>query len=132
MKKHATKERYVRLFYRMMETEAWRSLDGTAISIYLQLAKRYCGNNNGRIALSARQAAQAAHVSKDTAARAIATLQDRGFIVPITKGRFPFRLHATEYRLTEFRCDLTGQPASRDYEYWTTAAILPLRPAGRV
>ena len=91
MKKRATTERYVRLTHRMMQTQAWRSLDGVA--------------------------------------RAMLLLQDRGFIAAVTKGRFFDRLrHATEWRLTEFKCDLTGQPASRDFDLWHTADILPLRP----
>ena len=57
-------------------------------------------------------------------------LQDRGFIVATTKGHFDRKRHATRWRLTEFKCDLTGQPASRDFEAWTTADILPLRPRG--
>jgi hypothetical protein len=55
-------------------------------------------------------------------------LQDRGFIVATAKGRFDRLRHSTEWRLTEFKCDLTGQPASRDFELWHTADILPLHP----
>ena len=90
------------------------------------------GNNNGQIGFSARQAAQAIHVSKDTAARAMIRLQERGFIVATTKGRFDRKRHATRWRLTEFSCDLTGQPASRDFEAWTTADILRSVPVERV
>ena len=129
-KKRATAERYVRLTYGMMQTKAWQSLDGNARAIYVELAMLYRGNNNGSIGLSVRQAARAIQVSKDTAARAMIALQDRGFIVATTKGRFDRQRHATRWRLTEFRCDLTGQPASRDFETWTTADILPLRPRG--
>jgi hypothetical protein len=129
-KKRATAERFVRLTYGMMQSHGWRSLDTNARAIYVELAMLYHGNNNGRIGLSARQAAVAIHVSKDTAARAMSRLQDRGFIVAMTKGRFDLKRHATEWRLTEFKCDLTGQPASRDFETWTTADILPLRPRG--
>jgi DNA-binding transcriptional MocR family regulator len=128
MKKRATAERYVRLTHRMMKTQAWRSLDGTARAVYLELAALYCGNNNGRIGFSARQAAQSIGVSRVTAFRALAALQDRGFIVAITKGHFGRQRYATRWRLTEFRCDLAGQPASRDFELWHTADILPLRP----
>jgi hypothetical protein len=125
-KKRTTSERYVRLTHRMMQTQAWRSLDGNARAIYIELAALYCGNNNGRISYSQRQAAQAIHVSKTTALRAMAALQDRGFIVAVTKGRFDRLRHATEWQLTEFRCDVTGQPASRDFETWSTAEILHL------
>ena len=129
-KKRATAERYVRLTHGMMQTQAWRSLDGNARAIYVELAMLYCGNNNGRIGFSVRQAARAIQVSTATAARAMVRLQERGFIVAMTKGRFKLKRHATEWRLTEFRCDVTGQPASRDFEGWITADILPLRPRG--
>jgi sulfite reductase beta subunit-like hemoprotein len=131
-RKRATAERYVRLTYGMMQSQAWRSLDGNARAIYVELAMLYfgAGTNNGRIGFSVRQAAQTIHVSKDTAARAMSHLQERGFIVATTKGRFVRKRHATRWRLTEFECDLTGQPASRDFKTWTTANILPLRHGG--
>ena len=126
-KKRAAAERFVRLTHAVMQSQAWRSLDGNARSIYVELAMLYHGNNNGDIGLSVRQAAEAIHVSKDTAARAMSRLQDREFIVATDKGCFVRKRHATRWRLTEFRCDLTGQPASRDFESLTTADILPLR-----
>ncbi|MCP3464475.1 hypothetical protein [Bradyrhizobium sp. CCGUVB23] len=125
--KRTTTERYVRIYHRMMQTQAWRSLDGNARAIYIELAMLYRGNNNGSIGFSAREAARSILVSKATAARALIVLQDRGFIVATTKGRFDIKRQATEWRLTEFRCDLTGQPASRDFETWVTADIIPLR-----
>jgi DNA-binding transcriptional MocR family regulator len=129
-KKRATSERYVRLTLRMMQTQAWRSLDGNARAIYVELASLYHGTNNGSVGLSSRQAAEAVHVSKDTAARALSLLQDRGFIVATAKGRFDRLRRATRWRLTEFRCDLTGQPATRDFESWLTAEIVTLHPRG--
>jgi DNA-binding transcriptional MocR family regulator len=116
----------------MMQSAAWRSLDGNARALYVELAMLYygVGTNNGRIGFSVRQAAQAIHVSKDTAARAMRHLQERGFIVATTKGRFDGKRHATRWRLTEFKCDLTGQLASMDFETWTSADILPLRHGG--
>ncbi|EHQ99496.1 hypothetical protein [Bradyrhizobium sp. WSM471] len=129
-RKRVAVERFVRLTYGMMQSEAWRSLGGNERAIYVVLAMLYNGNNNGEIGLSVRQAAEAIHVAKDTAARAMSRLQDRGFIVATTKGRFVRKRHATRWRLTEFKCDLTDQPASRDFESWITADILPLRGVG--
>ena len=57
-------------------------------------------------------------------------LQDRGFIVAVIKGHFDRKRQATRWRLTEFACDVTGQPASRDFETWTTAAIPLVRQGG--
>ncbi|MBR0719390.1 hypothetical protein [Bradyrhizobium liaoningense] len=127
MRKKDTAERFVRLTHRMMQTAAWRSLKGNDRAIYVELVMRYRGNNNGSIPLSVREAARSILVSKATAARSLIRLQDRGFIVTTAKGRFAPQRHATEWRLTEFRCDLTGQPASRDFENWVAADIIPLR-----
>ncbi|QCJ89604.1 hypothetical protein DAA61_14570 [Bradyrhizobium sp. WBAH33] len=107
----------------MMLTEAWGSLDANARAIYIELARLYHGpgTNNGRIGFSVRQAAEAIHVSKDTAAKAMRQLQDRGFIVATSKGQFAQKRQATRWRLTEFRCDVSGQPESRAFEHWTAA-----------
>jgi hypothetical protein len=126
--KRATTERFVRLAHDLVECQAWRSLDGNARSIYIELAKLYRGANNGQIGFSVRQAARAVLVSTATAARAMIQLQDRGFIVAMTKGNFTCKRHATRWRLTEFACDVTGQPASRDFESWGSADILQLYP----
>lgn len=98
-KKRTNAERYVRLTHRMMQTQAWQNLDGDARAIYVELAMLYHGNNNGSIGLSIRQAAQAVHVSKTTAACAMIDLQNRGFIVATTKGGFVRKRHATRWRL---------------------------------
>ncbi len=45
-KKRATAERYVRLTYGMMQSQAWRSLDGNARAIYIELAMLYRGVGN--------------------------------------------------------------------------------------
>jgi hypothetical protein len=129
-KKRTTAERYVRLTHRMMQTKAWKSLDGNARAVYIALAMIYQGTNNGRIGFSARQAAQALPISRVTAFRSLVALQDRGFIVAMITGRFDRKRHATRWRLTEFRCDVTSQPASRDFDAWTTADILTLRLRG--
>lgn len=118
-----TQLRYVMLYHWLMETEAWKSLDGNARAIYLEMARRYAGpgSNNGKIAYSARQAAENLHISKDTANRALNALQDRGFIVVVTKGAFSRKdPHATEWRLTEFDCDVSGNLATKDFTRWSS------------
>jgi hypothetical protein len=129
-KQRAAAERYVRLTYGMMQSQAWQTLDGNARAVYLELAMLYRGNNNGSIGFSSRQASQVTLVSRVTAFRALVALQERGFIVAMTKGHFDRKRHATRWRLTEFRCDLTGQPASRDFETWHTAEIVTLSAKG--
>jgi hypothetical protein len=69
--------RHVRLHHWMMQTAAWKSLSGNERAIYVEMAARYNGSNNGRIHFSTREAARAVHVSKATAARALAVLVER-------------------------------------------------------
>lgn len=121
--------RYVKLHHWLMKTEAWRSLDGNARAIYVEISSRYAGpgSNNGRITYSARQAADDLHIGKDTANRALRVLQDRGFIVCVTKGAFSRKnRHATEWRLTEFDCDVTRELATKDFTRWSPATPVPV------
>jgi len=69
---------------------------------------------------SASWAADSVHVSKATAARALAVLEERGFVVPMTKGAFSLKLrHATTWRLTEFNCDVTHDLPTKDFARWS-------------
>lgn len=53
--------------------------------LYLELKKRYNGQNNGQIYLSHRDAAKACSVHRNTVGSWFMMLQERGFIV-MTKG----------------------------------------------
>jgi DNA-binding MarR family transcriptional regulator len=113
--------RHVRLYHSMLKTGAWKSLTANARVIYVEIASRYGGpsSNNGRIPYSVRDAAKSLKIGKSTAAKAIQQLQDRGFIVEVTKGAFSRKIrHATEWRLTEFGCDITDALPTREYLRW--------------
>ncbi len=127
--------RYVQLHHWLLDSAAWRNLDGNARAIYIELAKRYAGpgSNNGRIAYSARQGAEDVKISKDTAARALVSLQAHGFIVLEKRGGFSLKIrHANEYRLTEHPCDLTNKPPTKDFMRWeeknTVPVVIPTVP----
>jgi DNA-binding transcriptional regulator YhcF (GntR family) len=54
-----------------------------------------------------------------TAQRAFKELQDHGFIILAKRGAFSLKCrHATEWRLTEFRDDVTGDMATKDFARW--------------
>ena len=80
-KEHKPWLQHVRLHHWMMNTAAWQSLNAIEQSFYMQIARRYNGTNNGRIAFGCRDAEKALKVGRRTALRARAILQDRGFIV---------------------------------------------------
>jgi hypothetical protein len=111
--------RHVRLYHWILKTPAWKSLSAEARAIYVEMAARYAGVNNGEIPYSVRDAAKSLQIGKTTAGRAIESLQDRGFIVAMKKGAFSRKnRHATEWRLTEFTCDVTNALATREFSRW--------------
>lgn len=86
---------------------------------FIELARLYDGSNNGRIAMSARRLADLIPCNKDTAAKVLRELEDSGFIETIRMGKFTRKeedRRASEYRLTCFRCDVTGDPPSRRFK----------------
>jgi DNA-binding transcriptional regulator YhcF (GntR family) len=114
--------RHVRLYHYMTNSPAWHDLNAVARAIYIEIAKRYAGvgSNNGRIPYSVREAAKELTIGTATASRALAALVDHGFIVPITRGAFSCKIrHATEWRLTEFACDVTNTLiGTKDFMRW--------------
>lgn len=113
--------RHVRLYYYLLTSPAWKSLTSNARAIYVEMAMRYAGHgtNNGRLSYSIGEACRALRIGRATACRAIKELVDRGFIVVAKRGAFSLKLrHATEWRLTEFPCDITGATATKDFMRW--------------
>ena len=112
--------RHVRLYHWVLKTAAWKSLSAEARAIYIEMSARYHGTNNGQIPYSVREAANSLRIGKTTAARAIEMLQDRGFIVAMTKGAFSLKTrHATEWRLTEFLCDVSNALPTKEFARWS-------------
>lgn len=110
---------HVRLYDWMTDSPAWQSLSALARATLLEVMKRYVGDNNGKIPLSVREVAAAFHIGKTTAAAAFAELQDRGFLAVAQKGAFSVKhRRATEWRLTEFTCNVTGELPSKEFMRW--------------
>lgn len=110
--------RFVKLDHWMLKTAAWRSLDPAARAVYVELAQRYNGSNNGEISLSVREAALLVHVAKDTASKTLHELEEKGFIKRSQCGSFNFKLrHATTWILTEF--ELYDTPPTKEFARWS-------------
>ena len=98
---------HVRLYRWMLDSPAYLSLTCPA------------GTNNGRLGLSIRRASERCNIARGTAQRAFAELQERGFIDCMTKGAFSRKvLHATEWRLTWWGCNVTGELPSKKFMHW--------------
>jgi len=109
MNKHRKKTgpRFIQLFYFMMDTAAWKDLNAVERAIYVEITRRYNGANNGKISLSAREIASELKISKGTAARALRSLAEHGFIVVEKRGAFHCKIrHASEYRLTLYESNI--------------------------
>jgi len=118
-KGRSTTERFVSLPHWMLRSPAWRSLSPVGRSVLIELAAIYNGSNNGRLALSTRDAAERARCSKNTAARAFSELIQKGFVDLCSRGHFDRKTpHAAEYRLTLHACDRTGERSSKRFMNW--------------
>lgn len=112
--------RHTMLFHYMLDSQAWKSLGPIPRAVYLDLAKRYYGTNNGRIGYSIRCAVDELHIGNATAKRALDALQERGFIVAMKRGHFNVKVRlASEWRLTQFACDVSPNIATKDFMTWT-------------
>jgi hypothetical protein len=120
--------RHVRIYHAMLRTDAWKSLDAVARALYVEMSSRYRGpgSNNGRIPYSVREGAAALGIGKTKSSVGLQALQNRGFIVATTKGGFNRKnRHATEWRITEFPCDVAGALPTHDYRRWSFQNAVP-------
>ena len=97
-----TKERFVRLTYELLETEAWLHLTPSSIKVYIELRRRFNGSNNGQIHLSLLAGAKKLNMSKTTVKRALDQLILHGLIRCAERGYFTGR-QASRFILTNER-----------------------------
>jgi hypothetical protein len=129
--KRKGQKKFVLVWAATMKTAAWADLTPADISVYLQVKYRYNGTNNGSIGCGCRELAAACNISKDTANRSLIRLQERGFIKAVKQGYFrpgssedgSLKNRATEWRLTEYPCDVTGELPTKDYHRWEPKTI---------
>jgi hypothetical protein len=117
---------HVRLYRRHTETPAWRSLSPVARCLYVELKLLYVGNNNGKLFMSVRMAAELINVSKTTAALAFKDLVDRGFIRLAKPSTFNMKATARRgdaacWLLTEYPEGDKSGAGSLDFMRWRPA-----------
>jgi hypothetical protein len=118
--KRSDKEgQYTTLSYAQLKSQAWRSLSGAAIKVWLELHTRFNGGNNGSVRLSMNEAVKALGISKGTAQRAFIELEEKGFIALHNPGNWYHR-KAHEWRLTTKRMQTPQgmQIATNDWLWW--------------
>jgi hypothetical protein len=97
--KRTSEGQYVPLPYGQLKSEAWRSLSGAAVRLWLELHTRYNGGNNGVLTLSFAEASEALNMGKATVKRAYGELVAKGFLALEREGNW-YNRRAHEWRLT--------------------------------
>ena len=105
---------FVQLYRFIKRSQAWHDLSLPARCALIELLGRYNGINNGMIGLGCRELSQALKCSRDTANRALTELDNAGLARPLTAGVWRGR-RATEWRLTFYRCDKTGDLPNKSW-----------------
>ena len=127
-------EHFAPMFRNTMSTPAWRALSPSAQALYPWLKLEWRGpkaNNNGRISLSVRQAAEVMGVSVNTAARAFHDLQAKGFLVVKRHAHLGVKGQATspEFELTEIALPGEGSRPRKLYADWKPGGDFPVQKA---
>ena len=124
---------HIRLYEWLTESAAWQHLSTAGRALYVLLKQRYKGMNNGRIILSVRQASDNLNISKTSASKAFRELQALGFVEVVIVGSFDSRKdgRATEWRLTEHSCDVSGQLPTKRFMSWVPGKNFTVPQGGR-
>ena len=123
--------KFIKLPLTVIDTPAWRALSLCAQALFPWLLMEFKGdkyNNNGKITLSVRQAAERMGVAKDTASKAFRDLQAKGFIVVKKGASLGVEGHGKcpEYEIT-FITTLHKE-ASKLYLEWSEDREFPIFP----
>ncbi|MEM7210334.1 MAG: hypothetical protein AAF479_00360 [Pseudomonadota bacterium] len=118
-----------------MEEPAWQALSPAAQALYPWIKLEWRGpkaNNNGKLRLSVRQAAERMGITNNTAARALHDLQAKGFLVVTEGARLGMGGEAKSptYELTEIALPGDGGNSGRKlYRTWQSGADFPVAKA---
>ena len=131
-KRKGTGQKHVQLFDYMLRSAAWRDLSTVEMALYVEIKRRFDGFNNGRIGMSCREAAALLNVSKATAGRAFDRLQRNGLITIGKPSGFNVKGRvSTEWRLTEYRCDVSGELPTKEFLKWKPDEKTTVSPEGQ-
>ena len=111
--------KHIRIDGYVKRSDAWKSLSPVERCAYLEMKWRYNGYNNGFIGLGCRELAAEIGMGRTTASQALEGLLAKGFVAKAKPSAFSVKNRAaTEWRLTEYKDDATGELASKDFMRW--------------
>ena len=114
-------DRFLQIPHFLLASPAWQSLGPVHRALFIEVAQRWTGFNNGQIGLGVRQAAEALHVKPDTVGKAFDVLIERGFLVMTKDSSFHQKRLTREWRVTLFPmgdCRAPSAPPTRHYARW--------------
>ena len=127
---------WVQLYHWEMDLPAYRHLSVYGRSLLLEFRRLYNGGNNGKIVMSVRQAAALLNCNKDTAAKYLTELEDKGWTRQNEKGYFTQKSDktASKWRITNQPIGLgVDTPETKEYAKWQPPEIQNTDPiAGTV
>jgi len=110
--------RHARIYATWLVLPAWRCLSGDASRLLIHMLAQFMPGNNGLTDFSARVAGEAIGRSKSEGARALAELEEKGWITVCRVGRFQAANKPSRYALANYPNDATGEPATMAFETW--------------
>jgi len=113
--------RFVALYLWEMDLPAYRLLSVYGRSLLLEFRRLYDTHNNGEICMSVRQAAQLLNCNKDTAAKYLEELEEKGWIRVTEKGCFNQKTEktASTWRITNQPVGAgVDTPSTKEYANW--------------
>ncbi len=129
------KEHFTKMLRSTMGTPAWRALTPVAQALYPWLKLEWRGpqnNNNGKIRLSVRQAAELLGINMKTAARGFHDLQAKGFLYVTEPARLGVGGDAKSpsFELTEIELPQAEKNGGRKlYKEWREGADFSIHKA---
>ncbi|MCF6304463.1 MAG: hypothetical protein L3J33_03745 [Rhodobacteraceae bacterium] len=124
-------EKYAQMILNTMQEPAWRALPASAQALYPWVKLEWRGpkaNNNGKIQLSVRQAAQCLGMGREAAAKAFHDLQAKGFLAvtqPACLG-LGGAAQSPMYEITEIAMPAGGSSGRKMYRQWKPLADFPV------
>lgn len=86
--KRKGKAKFIMIDGYVKRSAAWQALTPIERAAYIEVKWRYDGLNNGRVGLGCRELAVELNMGRDTAARALNGLEEKGFIAKAKASAF--------------------------------------------
>ena len=117
-KRKRSKDRFVMLPFGMIDSLAFKSLNPKSIALYVYIARRYNGDNNGDISFSVREGAKYLRVSPTTANNLIKELVEKGFLNITQDSSFNYKQRkARRFELTQWNLK-QGVAPDNGWRFW--------------